>query len=68
MTELEQVPGCGPAKAKKLRDAFITTVELLAVQNPVESISVGVRRPAVDGVIPAGVERITAQNPVNPKD
>lgn len=36
MTELEQVPGCGPAKAKKLRDAFITTVELLAVQNPVE--------------------------------
>lgn len=36
MTELEAVPGVGPAVAKKLRDAFVTTAELLAVQNPVE--------------------------------
>lgn len=36
MTELEAVQGIGPAVAKKLRDAFVTTAELLAVQNPVE--------------------------------
>lgn len=36
MTELEAVTGVGPAAAKKLREAFVTTVELLAVQNPVE--------------------------------
>lgn len=36
MTELEAVAGVGPAVAKKLRDAFVTTAELLAVQNPVE--------------------------------
>ncbi|TFH05892.1 MAG: hypothetical protein E4H14_11840 [Candidatus Thorarchaeota archaeon] len=36
MTELEAVAGVGPAVAKKLRDAFVTTAELLAVQNPIE--------------------------------
>lgn len=36
MTDLEAVPGVGPAAAKKLRDAFITTAELLSVQNPTE--------------------------------
>ena len=36
MTELEAVQGIGPAVAKKLRDAYVTTAELLAVQNPVE--------------------------------
>lgn len=36
MTELEAVTGVGPGAAKKLREAFITTAELLAVQNPVE--------------------------------
>lgn len=36
MTELEAVPGVGPGAAKKLHDAFITTAELLAVQNPAE--------------------------------
>jgi DNA repair protein RadA len=36
LTELEAVQGIGPAVAKKLRDAYITTAELLAVQNPVE--------------------------------
>ncbi|MGY5871493.1 MAG: DNA repair and recombination protein RadA [Candidatus Thorarchaeota archaeon] len=36
MTELEAVPGVGPAVAKKLREAFVTTAELLAVQNPIE--------------------------------
>ena len=36
MTELEAVSGVGPAAAKKLREAFVTTAELLAVQNPVE--------------------------------
>ncbi|MFX1260645.1 MAG: DNA repair and recombination protein RadA [Promethearchaeota archaeon] len=36
MTELEGVTGVGPAAAKKLREAFVTTAELLAVQNPVE--------------------------------
>ncbi len=36
MTELEAVPGIGPAIAKKLEAAFITTAELLAVQNPDE--------------------------------
>lgn len=36
MTELEAVPGIGPAVAKKLREAFVTNAELLAVQNPVE--------------------------------
>lgn len=36
MTELEAVSGVGPAAAKKLREVFVTTAELLAVQNPVE--------------------------------
>jgi len=36
VTDLEAVPGVGPAAAKKLREAFITTAELLSVQNPVE--------------------------------
>ncbi|MFW9806218.1 MAG: DNA repair and recombination protein RadA [Candidatus Thorarchaeota archaeon] len=36
MTELEEVQGIGPAVAKKLREAYVTTAELLAVQNPVE--------------------------------
>jgi DNA repair protein RadA len=36
MTELEAVPGVGPAVAKKLREAYVTTAELLAVQNPIE--------------------------------
>jgi DNA repair protein RadA len=36
MTELEAVPGVGPAVAKKLREVYVTTAELLAVQNPVE--------------------------------
>ncbi|MFW9767609.1 MAG: DNA repair and recombination protein RadA [Candidatus Thorarchaeota archaeon] len=36
MTELEAVQGIGPAVAKKLRDTYITTAELLAVQNPIE--------------------------------
>lgn len=36
MTELEAVSGVGPAAAKKLRDVYVTTAELLAVQNPVE--------------------------------
>jgi DNA repair protein RadA len=36
MTELEAVQGIGPAVAKKLREAYVTTAELLAVQNPVE--------------------------------
>jgi DNA repair protein RadA len=36
MTELEGVSGVGPAAAKKLRNVFVTTAELLAVQNPVE--------------------------------
>lgn len=36
MTELEAVPGVGPAAAKKLREVFVTTAELLSVQNPVE--------------------------------
>ncbi len=36
MTDLEAVPGVGPAAAKKLREAFITTAELLSVQNPAE--------------------------------
>jgi DNA repair protein RadA len=36
MTELEGVSGVGPAAAKKLREVFVTTAELLAVQNPVE--------------------------------
>ncbi|MGY5875760.1 MAG: DNA repair and recombination protein RadA [Candidatus Thorarchaeota archaeon] len=36
MTELEAVSGVGPGAAKKLKEAFITTAELLAVQNPVE--------------------------------
>ena len=36
MTELEAVQGIGPAVAKKLREVYITTAELLAVQNPVE--------------------------------
>ena len=33
---LEEVAGVGPAQANKLRAAFVTTAELLAVQNPVE--------------------------------
>ncbi|MBD3406874.1 MAG: DNA repair and recombination protein RadA [Candidatus Lokiarchaeota archaeon] len=36
MTDLEAVSGVGPAAAKKLREAFVTTAELLAVQNPIE--------------------------------
>ena len=36
MTDLEAVSGVGPAVAKKLREAYVTTAELLAVQNPVE--------------------------------
>lgn len=36
MTELEAVPGVGPAVAKKLREAYVTNAELLAVQNPNE--------------------------------
>ena len=36
MTELESVPGVGPAAAKRLRDVFITTAEILSVQNPAE--------------------------------
>ena len=36
MTGLEAVPGVGPAIAKKLHAAFITTAELLAVQHPLE--------------------------------
>ena len=36
MTELEAVQGIGPAVAKKLKEAYVTTAELLAVQNPVE--------------------------------
>ncbi len=36
MIELEEVPGVGPAAAKKLKGVFITTAELLAVQNPNE--------------------------------
>lgn len=36
MTELEAVAGVGPAVAKKLREAYVTTAELLAVQNPIE--------------------------------
>ena len=36
MTELEAVPGVGPAVAKKLREAYVINAELLAVQNPVE--------------------------------
>ena len=36
MTELEAVKGVGPGSAKKLRDSFVTTAELLAVQNPTE--------------------------------
>ncbi len=36
MTELEAVSGVGPAAAKKLREVFVTTAELLAVQNPIE--------------------------------
>ena len=33
MTELTEVPGIGPTVAKQLQAAFITTAELLAVQN-----------------------------------
>ncbi|KXH77155.1 MAG: hypothetical protein AM326_05665 [Candidatus Thorarchaeota archaeon SMTZ-45] len=36
MTDVEAVPGVGPAAAKRLRDAFITTAEILSVQNPIE--------------------------------
>ncbi|MGY5859232.1 MAG: AAA family ATPase [Candidatus Thorarchaeota archaeon] len=36
MTELEAVPGVGPAAAKRLREVFITTAEILSVQNPKE--------------------------------
>ncbi|MHA2379614.1 MAG: AAA family ATPase [Candidatus Thorarchaeota archaeon] len=36
MTELESVPGVGPAAAKRLRENFITTAEILSVQNPAE--------------------------------
>jgi DNA repair protein RadA len=34
--DLEAVKGVGPGAAKKLKDAFITSAELLAVQNPIE--------------------------------
>jgi len=36
VTELEAVPGVGPAAAKRLRDVFVTTAEILSVQNPSE--------------------------------
>lgn len=36
MTDLEAVPGVGPSVAKKLRQALVTTAELLAVQNPTD--------------------------------
>ncbi len=36
MTELTEVPGIGATIAKKLQEAFITTAELLAVQNAEE--------------------------------
>ena len=36
MTELEAVAGIGPAAAKRLREVFITTAEILSVQNPSE--------------------------------
>lgn len=36
MIDIEAVPGVGPAAAKRLRDAFITTAEILSVQNPIE--------------------------------
>jgi len=36
VTELEAVPGVGPAAAKRLREVFITTAEILSVQNPSE--------------------------------
>ena len=36
MTDVEAVPGVGPAAAKKLRTAFVTTAEILSVQNPLE--------------------------------
>lgn len=36
MTELEAVPGVGPVVAKRLRDLFVTTAEILSVQNPKE--------------------------------
>jgi len=36
MTDVEAVPGVGPAAAKRLRDAFVTTAEILSVQNPIE--------------------------------
>ncbi len=36
MTDLEAVPGVGPANAKKLHAAHITTAELLAVQHVLE--------------------------------
>jgi len=36
MTDLESVSGVGPGAAKKLREIFITTAELLAVQNPTD--------------------------------
>ncbi len=36
MTDVEAVPGVGPAAAKRLRDAFITTAEILSVQNPID--------------------------------
>ena len=36
MTDVEAVPGVGPAAAKRLRDAFVTTAEILSVQNPID--------------------------------
>jgi len=36
VTELEAVAGVGPAAAKRLREVFITTAEILSVQNPSE--------------------------------
>jgi len=36
VTDIEAVPGVGPAAAKRLREAFITTAEILSVQNPMD--------------------------------
>jgi len=36
VTELEAVPGVGPGAAKQLRALFVTTAEILSVQNPLD--------------------------------
>ncbi|MHA1286942.1 MAG: AAA family ATPase [Candidatus Thorarchaeota archaeon] len=36
MTTLEAVPGVGPTAVKRLKEVFITTAEILSVQNPAE--------------------------------